>query len=77
MGGGGIWGDCQNGFCLPFQRFYYSQGANSFLLEKTPFQIGFGVHESNKEVTKVGSQSPSVIWVFVYLSHLGMFTSGL
>ena len=30
-------------------------GANSFLLEQTPFQEGLGVQESDQEVTKVVS----------------------
>ena len=30
-------------------------GANSFLLEKTPFQKGPGLQESEQKVTKVGS----------------------
>ena len=49
-------------FCLPSEKGstltgknLLPMGANSFLLEWTPFQKGFGVQESKPKVTKVVS----------------------
>ena len=49
-------------FCVPsekgsilIEKNLLRMGANSFLLEKTPFQKRIGVQESKQEVTKVVS----------------------